>query len=64
MKAIIDALNVAYEEKEKRSFIRLNLISLVMTLVAMVSLMLMLGAVVAAADHSRQHGARRDFRAP
>ena len=48
MKAIIDALNVAYEEKEKRSFIRLNLISLVMTLVAMVSLMLMLGAVVAA----------------
>ncbi len=48
MKAIIDALNVAYEEKEKRSFIRLNLISLVMTLVAMVSLMLMIGAVVAA----------------
>ena len=48
MKAIIDALNVAYEEKEKRSFIRLNLISLVMTLVAVVSVMLMIGAVVAA----------------
>ena len=48
MKAIIDALNVAYEEKEKRSFIRLNLISLVMTLVAMVSVMLMIGSVVAA----------------
>ena len=28
MKAIIDALNVAYEETEKRGFIRLNLISL------------------------------------
>ena len=48
MKAIIDALNVAYEEKEKRSFIRLNLISLVMTLVAVVSVMLMIGTVVAA----------------
>ena len=48
IKAIIDALDVAYEEKEKRSFIRLNLISLVMTLVAVVSVMLMIGAVVAA----------------
>ena len=28
MKAIIDALNVAYGEKEKRTFIRLNLVSL------------------------------------
>ena len=32
MKSIIDALNVAYGEKEKRSFIRLNLVSLLYTL--------------------------------
>jgi membrane protein len=28
MKAIIDALNVVYDEKEKRSFVKLNLLSL------------------------------------
>jgi hypothetical protein len=32
MKAIMDALNVVYEEKEKRSFIKLNLVSLAFTL--------------------------------
>jgi len=47
-KAIIDALNVAYEERETRSFVRLNLVSLAMTLVAIVSSMLAIGAVVAA----------------
>ncbi len=46
MKAIIDALNVAYEEKEKRGFIKLNLVSLAFTLSAIASLMLALGAVV------------------
>jgi membrane protein len=48
MKAIIDALNVVYEEKEKRGFIKLNLLSLAFTLAAIVSLVLALGAVVAA----------------
>ena len=48
MKAIIDALNVAYGEKEKRSFIRLNLVALVFTQGAIVSMMLALGAVVVA----------------
>ena len=37
-KAVIDGLNVAYGETEKRSFIRLNLISLVFTLGAFLSL--------------------------
>ena len=32
MKAIIDALNVVYDEKEKRSFVKLNLVSLLFTL--------------------------------
>ena len=31
MKAVIDALNVTYSEKEKRGFIKLNLVSLVLT---------------------------------
>jgi membrane protein len=46
MKAIIDALNVVYEEKEKRGFIKLNLISLAFTLVAIGALLVALGAVV------------------
>ena len=48
MKAIIDALNVVYDEKEKRSFVKLNLLSLLFTLVAIVSLMIALAAVVIA----------------
>jgi membrane protein len=45
-KAIMDALNVVYEEKEKRSFIKLNLVSLAFTLAAIASMRLALGAVV------------------
>jgi membrane protein len=46
MKAIMDALNVVYEEKEKRGFIRLNLISLAFTLAGIGVLLLALAAVV------------------
>ena len=46
MKAIFDALNVVYDEDEKRSFIKLNLISLSFTLGAIVVLLLAIGAVV------------------
>ena len=46
MKAIMDALNVVYEEKEKRRFIKLTLISLAFTLAAIGSVLLALGAVV------------------
>jgi membrane protein len=48
MKAIIDALNVVYDEKEKRSFVKLNLVSLLFTLLALLSLMAALAAVVVA----------------
>ena len=48
MKAIIDALNVVFDEKEKRSFVKLNLVSLLFTLVAIFSLMLALAAIVVA----------------
>ncbi len=46
MKAIMDALNVVYEEKEKRGFFKLNLVSLAFTVAAIGSLLLALGAVV------------------
>ena len=46
MKAIMDALNVAYEEKEKRGFIKLNLVSLTFTVAAILTLLLAMGAVV------------------
>jgi len=47
MKAMIDALNIVYEEDEKRGFFRLNLVSLTMTLAAIVALLLAIAAVVA-----------------
>jgi membrane protein len=46
--AALDALNVVYDEKEKRSFVKLNLLSLLFTLVAILSLMIALAAVVIA----------------
>jgi membrane protein len=48
MKAIIDALNVVYDEKEKRSFVKLNLVSLLFTFVALLSLMVALSVIVIA----------------
>ncbi len=46
MKAVFDALNIVYDEKEKRSFVMLNAMSLAFTVGAMVILLLALGAVV------------------
>ncbi|MGA7806739.1 YihY/virulence factor BrkB family protein, partial [Bradyrhizobium sp.] len=54
VKAVIDALNVAYDEREKRGFVRLNLLSLAFTTGGIVALLLMVTAVVAfplALDH-------------
>ena len=48
MKAIIDALNIVYDEKEKRSFVKLNLVSLLFTFAAILSLIVALAAVVVA----------------
>jgi membrane protein len=45
-KAIIDALNVAYEVDEQRSFIRLNLTSLAFTVAALAAVLIMVGAVI------------------
>jgi membrane protein len=46
MKAIIDALNVVYDEKEKRGFFWLNLTSLTLTVAAIISLLFAIAAVV------------------
>jgi membrane protein len=46
MKAIIDALNVIYGEKEKRGFIKLNLVSLALTLGGIIAVLVAVAAVV------------------
>src|SRR5204863_7467553 len=46
MKAIMDALNVVYDEKEKRGFIKLNLVSLAFTLGGIAAILVALAAVV------------------
>jgi membrane protein len=47
VKAVIDALNAVYEEREKRGFLRLNLLSLAFTSGGIAALLLMVSAVVA-----------------
>lgn len=47
VKAMIDALNAVEEQDERRSFVRLNAVSLTLTLGAVVFLLLAVGAVVA-----------------
>lgn len=48
MKAVIDALNVVYDEDEKRGFLKLNAISLAFTLGGLLSILTAIGLVVAA----------------
>jgi len=47
-KAIIDALNVVYDETEKRGFFKLNAVSLAFTLGGLVAILVAIGLVVAA----------------
>jgi membrane protein len=46
MKAVFDALNIVYDEEEKRSFVRLNLQSLAFTLAAIGFVLLALAGIV------------------
>jgi membrane protein len=46
MKAMFDALNIAYEAREERSFIRLSLVGLLFTIGAILFLLLAVAAVV------------------
>jgi membrane protein len=46
MKALFDALNIVYDEREKRGFIRLNAVSLAFTLLGLVFILVALAAVV------------------
>jgi len=45
VKTLFEALNIAYEEEEKRSFIRLNLVAFAFTLGFMVALIVMIAAI-------------------
>lgn len=47
MKAIIDALNVVYDEEEERGFIKLNVVSLLFTVGTLVAVLCAIGLVVA-----------------
>ena len=47
VKAMIGALNIAYDEVEKRSFVHLTMVSLAFTLVVMATVVVMLAAVAA-----------------
>jgi membrane protein len=46
MKALFEALNIIYEEEEKRGFFRLNLVSLTFTIGAVGVVLLAIGAVI------------------
>jgi len=47
IKALFDALNVVYEEKEKRSFVRLNGLSLAFTIGMLVFLLIAIASIIA-----------------
>lgn len=46
MKAIMDAMNVVYDEREKRGFFKLNMVSLLMTTGAIAMLLVMIAMIV------------------
>ena len=46
VKAVLDALNVAYEVEEERGLIHLNLVSLAFTVTGLAAILLMVGAVI------------------
>lgn len=48
MKAIIDSLNVVYDEREKRSFVRLTLVSFAFTIASLVFVFVAIAAVLVA----------------
>ncbi len=47
MKAVLDALNVFYQETERRGFIRLNIVSLAFTFSGLFAVLVAIGSVVA-----------------
>jgi membrane protein len=47
IKAIFDALNLVYDEPEKRGFIRLNLVSLAFTVAAILFILIAIGCIAA-----------------
>jgi membrane protein len=47
MKVVLNALNVFYQEKERRGFIRLNIVSLAFTFSGLIAVLVAIGSVVA-----------------
>jgi membrane protein len=56
MKALIGGLNVAYDEQEKRNFLKLNAVSLTFTIGSIIFSVIAIAAVVAAPGLLRQLG--------
>jgi membrane protein len=56
VKALISGLNIAYEEQEKRNFLKLNAVSLILTIGTIVFSVIAIAAVVAAPELLRQLG--------
>ena len=50
MKAVLDALNVFYQQKERRGFIRLNIVSFAFTFSGLIAVLVAIGSVVALPD--------------
>ena len=48
MKALIEGLNIIYDEQEERGFVRLNLTPLALMLVVIVAMMVAMGAIIVA----------------
>jgi membrane protein len=48
MKALIEGLNIIYDEEEKRGFLKLNLVALALTLAVMVAMLVALGLIIVA----------------
>jgi membrane protein len=46
MKALMEGLNIIYDEQEERGFIKLNLIALGLTLVVIVAMIVAIGAII------------------
>jgi membrane protein len=48
MKALIEGLNIIYDEEEERGFLKLNLVALALTLAVIVALLVALGLIIVA----------------
>ena len=60
MTALIEGLNIIYDEQEERGFIRLNLVALGLMLVVIVAMIVAIGAIILVTDPAEHHRPRAD----